>query len=166
MEQNDLRILIDRYFAAESSTDEEREIRRQFAESTALPPDLEQFRNWFEGMAATELSEDFDQKVLQAIDLKTLNLEDFKSLRKKARKTMLRWFSAAACVAVIVFAGWQLLAPREKFSEEMTETEAAEALATVREMLYFTSAEMNRAESAALSQLKTVNIMNEVVTIK
>jgi hypothetical protein len=159
MEQNELKSLIKRYWAAETSPDEEREIRKKFTENRMLPSDLEQFRNWFEGTVSAELGDEFDEKILREIDSK--------SSIKAALEPGWRWLSAAACIAVIVFAGWKALKPQEQFvADEMTETDVIEALETVKSMLYFTSAEMKRAEKEAMTQLKTVNIMNEVITIK
>jgi len=157
MDYNEIRKLIERYWQCETDKDEEKIIAGYYMQNSNLPEDLEKWRDWFTGLKdISELPDiEFDKKILEAIDEKIKKIPFFRT------NTFYR-ISVAASVALLVFIGLKQGFSPEKSKTELTDEEKVMAVKT---LLLFTSSEMNRAETAAKDQLKTANIMNEIINI-
>ena len=96
MDWNELKTGIEKYWAGETSLQEERTIRQFFAEHPILPPDAEKYRKWFSGINGIShiLDSDFDKRILVAIDGKTKGRAVVSSWRY--------WLAAAACLLLLV----------------------------------------------------------------
>ncbi|MBP1542219.1 MAG: pyruvate ferredoxin oxidoreductase [Prevotella sp.] len=101
--------LLERYFNAETSLEEER-ILRSFFSQTDIPAELEQWKALFTVADEESLGDDFDERILQMIG------EEPQQPIVKARKVQLTQrlmplFKAAAIVAIILTLGSALQAP-------------------------------------------------------
>ena len=101
--------LLERYFNAETSLEEER-ILRSFFSQTDIPAELEQWKALFTVADEESLGDDFDERILQMIG------EEPQQPIVKARKVLLTQrlmplFKAAAIVAIILTLGSALQAP-------------------------------------------------------
>lgn len=101
--------LLERYFNAETSLEEER-ILRSFFSQTDIPAELEQWKALFTVADEESLGDDFDERILQMIG------EEPQQPAVKARKVQLTQrlmplFKAAAIVAIILTLGSALQAP-------------------------------------------------------
>jgi hypothetical protein len=157
MDYNEIRNLIERYWQCETDKEEEKIIAGYYKQNSNLPEDLEKWREWFTGLQGiSELPDvEFDKKILQVIDGKR------KKISFSRTNTFYR-ISIAASVALLVFIGLKQGFPTEKNNNELTDEEM---VMTVKTLLLFTSSEMNSAQTTAKDQLKTANIMNEIINI-
>jgi len=92
--------LLERYFAAETTTQEEQILKAFFAQSEAnLPQELSQYRPLFEALdAKEELDEQFDERLLSAINERPV----VTARRVKLGERLRPLFSAAAIVAIVL----------------------------------------------------------------
>lgn len=92
--------LLDRYFAAETTTHEEQILKAFFAQGEAdMPQELSQYRPLFEAMSAKEeLDEQFDKRLLALVDEQPV----VKARRVKLTERLRPLFSAAAVVAIVL----------------------------------------------------------------
>lgn len=163
MDYNKIINLIDKYWNGESSLVEEQEIKSFFRTHDSLPSHLEQYRKWFIGiddLARTTLGEDFDNRILAEIEKRPVF-----DVRKRSYKNFLsRWRIVAVSVAASLFflLGWMKLAVPEL---KMTYDEAQETILLVKDVLYFTSANLNKVENIACENLGKINVMNEYIKI-
>lgn len=164
MDYNKITNLIDRYWNGETSLDEEQEIRSFFRSQGSLPPHLEQHRKWFIGiddLTRITLGEDFDNRILAEIEKHSVL-----DARKRTHKIFFsRWRIVAASVAASLFLllGWmKFVVPESK----MTYDEAQETILLVKDVLYFTSANLNKAKNIACENLGKIDVMNEYIKIK
>ncbi len=160
MDYNRIIGLIDKYWEGDTSLNEEQEIQSFFVENESLPAFLEQYRKWFVGVKEVSdmvLGEDFDNRILSEIDRQLT--ESICKIRFR------RWRIASIAVAasLLLFLGWmKFVNPKQK----MTYAEAQEAVLLVKDVLCFTSANLNKAENIAQESLKRIDIMNEYIKIK
>lgn len=157
MDYKEIRNLIERYWQCETDKDEEKIIAGYYKQHSNLPEDLEKWREWFTGLQGISEMPDvqFDKKILEAIDEKRKKIPFF-------RTTTFYRISMAASIALLVFIGLKQGFPTEKSTKELTDEEM---VMTVKTLLLFTSTEMNRAQTTAKDQLKTANIMNDILNI-
>ena len=126
--------LLERYWAAETTLEEE-EILRTFFSQTLIPAELEQYRPLFvyEQVAKKTdvLGDDFDEKMLAMIGEEALqpHTEEKKEVRVKARtitlgQRLIPLFRAAAVVAIVLSLGQAAQVPFQLKDEmQMAETE-------------------------------------------
>lgn len=157
MDYNEISNLIERYWQCETDKDEEKKIAGYYKQNSNLPEDLEKWRDWFTGLQ--DISEipdsEFDKKILATIDAKNNKISFFRT------NTFYR-ISIAASLALLIFIGL-----KQGFSPEISKKELTdeEKVMAVKTLLLFTSSEMNRAETAVKDQIKTANIMNDIINI-
>lgn len=157
MDYNELRKLIERYWQCETNLDEEMQIAELFKQNSNLPDDLEKWRKWFSGVQdiAVMPDKEFDKRILEAIDSGNKRKSFF-------FPTVFYRITIAASIAFLIFIGLRQDFQSNKSSNEMTD---AEVVMTVKTLLLFTSSEMNLAENKAKEQLKTTNLMNDIINI-
>ncbi|MDR1518125.1 MAG: hypothetical protein LBS52_08555 [Dysgonamonadaceae bacterium] len=166
MDCNKLTELINRYWAGDTTPEEEREIRLAFALHDALPPEAEQWRRWFEGETAIgeAVGEEFDKKVLEKIDGKGV----LDTLFQSRTRPLWQKLAAAACIAALLTISLKVFVPQHTAppdTDEMSLAEAQEAFEALKSALYFASSEINRAEKTTQTQFKTLNSMNSIIKI-
>ncbi|MDR1762835.1 MAG: hypothetical protein LBR64_02600 [Dysgonamonadaceae bacterium] len=146
MEINELQTLLERYWEGKTSVDEEREIKVHFLQNQPLPPELERWRSLFSGISEISAlpNADFDEKILAAIDAEE---------NANIPKTRKLWYriSAAACIAILIFAGIKFYLPAAENNGGMSDKEAAEI---AKAFLFHASSELNKAQTEAKNQLE------------
>ncbi len=152
--------LIDLYWKGETTPDEEKAISAFFSSNTDLPPEMEQWREWFAGKESLSnigLSSAIDEKVLAYIEQST------------ARPSRLRriWLTSAAIAASILLVCILRINHQEpaSVSQEMTYAEMQD-YETVKELLFLASAKMNQAGNTLEENLGKMEVMNEFITLK
>jgi hypothetical protein len=107
MDEKRIKILIERYFEAETTSEEEDRIIRFFRNSSRLPQDLEQLRPMFEGISRQEKEKTnklFEEKTSALID--GLFANDTKS-RFLKRVYMATGVAAAIIAGILFFSIWR-----------------------------------------------------------
>ncbi len=99
--------LLERYFAAET-TQEEETILRTFFSQEDIPADMRQWRALFTADAEEMLGDDFDARMLEMIDEQP---ETVKAREIKLSQRFKPLFKAAAVIAIILTLGGALQAP-------------------------------------------------------
>ena len=126
--------LLERYFNAETSLEEERILRTFFSQED-IPAEMMHWKSLFTFETEDALDEDFDARILQMIDAG----EERQEVRIKAREVKLtRWllplFKAAAVVAILLTLGNAAQAPWDnswKGPEEYAKTLQADTVVAV-----------------------------------
>ncbi len=92
--------LLDRYFAAETTVEEEHILKAFFAQAEDnMPQELSQYRPLFEAMSDKEVLDDqFDEHILALVDEQPV----VKARRVKLSERLRPLFSAAAIVAIVL----------------------------------------------------------------
>lgn len=98
--------LLERYFNAETSLEEE-SILRTFFTQEQIPAEMEQWRVLFTANADEVLDDDFDARILQAIQEQPA----VKAREITLTRRLMPLFKAAAVVAIIITIGSALQAP-------------------------------------------------------
>jgi len=163
MNTNRIQKLIGLYWEGAITLEEERELCAFFLSHSELPPALEQWRDWFAGKEAIsrmELGEGFDKKILSLVNSSQTG-------KKLVRMKRFLWLSATvAAVALIAFV---FLTPGMEPGAAVPEIASAEVqqgYEAVKELLYFTSAKMNQAESVLTEGLGKIGVINDYIHIK
>ncbi len=103
--------LLERYFNAETSLEEERMLRTFFSQED-IPAEMQQWRALFVADEEEVLGDDFDDRILEAIG-KTPVAEEVQVKARQVSLTqrLIPLFKAAAVVAIILTVGGALQAP-------------------------------------------------------
>lgn len=158
MEQREIKTLIEKYWQAETSLEEERLLAEYFRQA-AVAPELEPTRGLFEWRdeeAEIRPGPDFDQRMLKRIG----EMEGAAVDSRKTRDGVVRGFSIrfAAAAAIILCLGIGLLIPAISPVPERTRpiaanrvipdtyTDPQQALAAVRRALLVASVRMNEGK--------------------
>lgn len=158
MDLHDIEQLITRYWNGETTPDEERQIRDFYARHDQLPVHLEAERNWFaetDRIGSASLSSDFDQQILDRIARQN------NQPAEKTKKIRL-WISTASVAATLILI---ISLGVKTHRDQALEREARQALKVAKEILYFTSAKMNEAETLTSEQLTKIKVINEYINI-
>ena len=103
--------LLERYWAAETSLEEE-SILRTFFSQKDIPAEMEHLRPLFIDEAVGEtLDDDFDARIMQAIGEPLTSQEVVKAREVSLTQRLMPLFKAAAVVAIILTLGGALQAP-------------------------------------------------------
>lgn len=104
--------LLERYFNAETSLEEE-SILRTFFRQTDIPADMQQWRPLFIAEEKASLGDDFDARVLAMIEgeEQAADRQVVKARRVTLTQQLAPLFKAAAVVAIILTLGGALQAP-------------------------------------------------------
>ena len=103
--------LLERYWAAETSLEEE-SILRTFFSQKDIPAEMEHLRPLFIDEAVGEtLDDDFDARILQAIGEPLTSKEVVKAREVTLTQRLMPLFKAAAIIAIILTLGGALQAP-------------------------------------------------------
>ena len=102
--------LLERYFNAETSLEEE-SILRSFFSQTDIPAELEQWKALFTVADEESLGDDFDERILQMIGEESQQPAAVKARKVKLTQRLMPLFKAAAIVAIILTLGGALQAP-------------------------------------------------------
>ena len=101
--------LLDRYFEAETSLEEEQILRAFFSQET-IPAEMEQWRALFTSDNDILLGDDFDARIMEAIEEQPA----VKAREISLTQRLMPLFKAAAVVAIIITIGSALQAPWDK----------------------------------------------------
>lgn len=146
--------LIARYWAGQTTLEEERRIREFYLQNTDLPIDLEKERHWFvetRSIQQTTVSPDFDHRILSRI------VKRYPVIPPKRSHFRIGMTSVAATLLIIIAIG-------VKHKSRVSEQEAEKALETAKEILYFASTTLNRTEKITTQELNKINIINEYIS--
>lgn len=155
--------LLDKYFEAQTTLEEEQILRAFFAQEN-VPVHLVTYRDFFTlqtfGKNAESLSENFDKKILSMISEETPTAETEPKhvvARKVSLNKRLRpFYKAAACVAVVLAIGQAAQMPYYK-----SEAEQQESLARSLEQLQQIQKDKNAvAQSDSLIKIEKLKIEN------
>ena len=105
--------LLERYFNAETSLEEEQMLRTFFSQKE-LPADMQQWRALFTADDEEMLGDDFDARIMEAIAQQEAADEEASVVKAREvtlTKRLLPLFKAAAVVAIILTLGGALQAP-------------------------------------------------------
>ena len=105
--------ILERYFNAETSLEEERILRAFFSQQD-IPAELEQWRTLFIADEEEVLGDDFDNRILMMIEEENKAQEEehvVKAREIKLSHRLIPLFKAAAVVAIILTLGGALQAP-------------------------------------------------------
>ena len=141
----DIKELIDLYWNGSTTIDEERKIHSFFITNKNLPPELEQWRDWFtakEAINNLKLDNAFNDKVLSKLSSK----------KKSSRLKHITWLAAASVAIFLIFSPH-----KEAYVIDQNEYEI------LKELLYFTSSKMNQAEEILDENMKKINNINEYI---
>ena len=106
--------LLERYWAAETSLEEE-SILRTFFSQKDIPAEMEHLRPLFTDDAVGQtLDDDFDARILQAIGEPLTSKEVVKAREVTLTQRLMPLFKAAAIIAIILTLGGALQAPWDK----------------------------------------------------
>jgi len=108
MDNKYIETLLERYFNAETSLEEESILRAYFSQET-LPADMEQWRPLFTAAADEVLGDDFDVRIMEAIAREERPVVKAREITLTQRLKPL--FKAAAIVAIILSLGNAAQAP-------------------------------------------------------
>lgn len=101
--------LLDRYFEAETSLEEEQILRAFFSQEN-IPAEMEQWRALFTSDNDILLGDDFDARIMEAIEEQPA----VKAREVSLTQRLMPLFKAAAVVAIIITIGSALQAPWDK----------------------------------------------------
>ena len=101
--------LLDRYFEAETTLEEEQILRAVFSQEN-IPAEMEQWRALFTNEADCLLDDDFDARIMEAIEEQPV----VKAREVTLTRRLMPLFKAAAVVAIIITIGSALQAPWDK----------------------------------------------------
>ena len=108
--------LMERYFNAETSLEEESILRTFFSQEN-IPTEMQQWRALFTADDSEQLGDDFDARILAMIESEeasTVETKVVKAQEIKLTQRMMPLFKAAAVVAIILTLGGALQAPWDK----------------------------------------------------
>ena len=101
--------LLDRYFEAETSLEEEQILRAFFSQEN-IPAEMEQWRALFTSDNDILLGDDFDARIMEAIE----EQPTVKAREVSLTQRLMPLFKAVAVVAIIITIGSALQAPWDK----------------------------------------------------
>ena len=101
--------LLDRYFEAETSLEEEQILRAFFSQEN-IPAEMEQWRALFTSDNDILLGDDFDARIMEAIEEQPA----VKARKVSLTQRLMPLFKAVAVVAIIITIGSALQAPWDK----------------------------------------------------
>jgi hypothetical protein len=161
-DNKEIQKLIDLYWDGMTTPEEESFICTFYVSNKTLPSELEKWRNWFEGentVNGMNLTDDFDEKILSRIE---------QTQEKKSHRRYINFSSVAAVAAAIVLAYFSWIKTDEYHmgAEDMSYAEIEEEYRIVKEMLIFTSSQMDRATSAIDENLGKIDVVTEYINIK
>lgn len=122
--------LLERYFNAETSLEEER-ILRTFFSQTELPANMQQWKPLFTNIEEQELGDDFDARMLEMIQEESPVV---KARTISITQKLVPLFKAAAMIAIILTLGNAAQAPWDKSwqtSEEFAAIQQADTVVAV-----------------------------------
>ena len=102
--------LLDRYFSAETTLEEEN-ILRTFFSQESIPAEMEQWRALFTADAEETLGDDFDVRMLEMIGEQTDSTPVVKAREITLTRRFMPLFKAAAAIAIFLTIGGALQAP-------------------------------------------------------
>lgn len=148
--ENELTKLADRYFSAETSLDEESELKKRLTGEDELPEDYETLRTLFAF---------FEAKKMNTAVPEFRNPAETRREKRKSRIVPISWISAAATVLFFVLA-YQFIGrstseyPDDTFSDpEIAAENAVEALRLL-------SSELNKGSTITQQQMKELDNIN------
>ena len=108
--------LMERYFNAETSLEEESILRTFFCQEN-IPAEMQQWRALFTADVNEQLGDDFDARILAMIENEQTASKETKVVKAqevKLTQRMMPLFKAAAVIAIILTLGGALQAPWDK----------------------------------------------------
>ena len=109
MDYKYIEYLLDRYFEAETSLEEEQILRAFFSQEN-IPAEMEQWRALFTSDNDILLGDDFDARIMEAIEEQPA----VKAREVSLTQRLMPLFKAVAVVAIIITIGSALQAPWDK----------------------------------------------------
>lgn len=121
--------LVERYFDAETSLEEE-QILRSFFSQEDIPAEMQQWAPLFAYKDENMLGDDFEARILQQID-ETQQTAVVKAKEVKLTQYLMPLFKAAAVVAIILTLGGALQAPWDNSWDDPREYAVRQQIDTV-----------------------------------
>ena len=162
VDKHTIEALLERYFEAETSTEEELQLRRYF-QSASIDPALEQYQSLFAWQALEKsyiLPESFSQKVLDEVAQQT-------PIRRLSARRILAY---AASVALLISIGWWSFSEIRQKQQETAMMLASfedpeEAYQQVTAALAMVSGAMQQGQQLTLESMSTTEEL-EILTIR
>jgi len=130
--------LMERYFNAETSLEEE-SILRSFFSQENIPEEMKQWRTLFTADADETLGDDFDARILAAIAEEADEPKTVKAREVGLTQRLMPLFKAAAVIAILLTIGGALQAPWDSswdkpvdYAEYQHELDSVEAVSPVQ----------------------------------
>lgn len=153
--------LLEKYWAAESSIDEEQELKKLVNDSNELPEELKGLFNHFEEQKAEELGDDFDQMILSMIDTekktKVINLSGY----------FKQYASIAAAILVLLVSSYFFMQQQKAYEQTDTFESPELALQEFKKQMLMVSSYMNKGSNrlSDLSNLSKANTGLEEISL-
>lgn len=159
MDYKRIEILLNKFWACETTLEEEMELRRFFNECQEIPSHLSVFRDvfvWQKEEQEVALDNSFDERILAKVKHRGYNMP-------RIKKYFIR--IAACCVLLISIAGiyrykGEYFTRQADGGGEMT---AQQALAEVEKALSYVSAKLNEGGQLVEDNMKTVNVATKYI---
>ena len=163
MDTNDLKILLDRYWAGESTLDDEAKLHEWF-KNNSVPDGFEaeaQLFGYYAKEKSVSISDDFDSKLIKTIQ----NKDDKTSAKRIEIWPLLTNWKAAAVISGIIVASVVLKNPFGTSPTQMTDTyeNPQDAYEATKAILLTISSNMNKGKKHA-SKLSKFSEAQEIIS--
>lgn len=151
MNDQDIKILINKYWECKTNIEEEKILRSYFAKNTSHESFPHDIGNWFsaaDNIQRVSLSNEFDRKIFEKIELQN---------KKNKKKRTLIWSGAISFAAI----GLLLITLNIKNNSPVNEMTQQEAFDTARNILYFSSSKINEAETRITKELNGLKFISK-----
>jgi hypothetical protein len=149
MKTSEVKTLLQKYFEAETSLQEENQLKEYFRQ-TETAPELEMYREFFDGMTTEAMSE---RDMVLENEIMDYILEKESGSKSRYRQM---WLTVSGIAASLLIAVSGMLYYQQQQSFRDTFTNPDEALAYAQETLQFISSRYNQGMSA-LEPVQTVH---------
>lgn len=171
MEAEDIRRLLEKYEAAETSLEEENVLKDYFKREKNIPDDWMPYKllfDWKDKVHSSQLSDSFSERLKEQIDSSEQSTPDSISVRILRFNPFTRWGIAASLM--IAFGLWFIIQERTKHTpepnwavDEETFDSPEEAYKQTMEALAFVSTKMNKGRIKASESLGKLKRLDDVI---
>jgi len=171
MEAEDIRRLLEKYEAAETSLEEENVLKDYFESEMNVPDDWIPFKllfGWKDKVHSSQLSDSFSDRLREKIEASEQSTPDSTSARILRFNPFIRWGIAASLM--IAFGLWILMQERTNNSsepnwtiEEETFDSPEDAYKQTMEALAFVSTKMNKGRIKATESIGKLKRLDDVI---
>lgn len=169
MESDNIRILIDRYEAGETSLEEENTLGQYFANESDIPAEWAPYQlifQWREETKKITLPEDFSVKIASQLRDRP-QASNGHTARVFSMRTIATWAAAAAVTLAIGFWFFQdnngLQYQEEKWAQQETFEDPEAAYEQTREALAFLSSKLQKGQNEASKSLGKLKELDKAI---